>query len=81
MQTHAKIYPRSVATVSMFNPLMHGDHVELDGPTGGELWKVGQGGYGWCLHEPADRLKVHRTIKDIPAMADLIQAILEASKV
>lgn len=65
---------RQASELSMFRPLNHGDTIKL---SDGKIWQVGQGGYGWLLHEPGARLKTHSTIKDIFAMSDLITAIKE----
>lgn len=72
--------PRDLASVSMFNPFNVGDSVELDCSTGGLLWVVGKGGYGWKLHAPTNINWIHPTIHDIEGMADFIGAILEAAK-
>lgn len=62
---------RSIESLGGFNPLIHGDQLEI----AGKRWQVGQGSYGWCLHEPGKRLAVHPSIRDIPGMVDFISAI------
>ncbi len=63
----------------MFNPLFQGDHLELDGPHGAEVWTVKAGGYGWQLRAVADN-RLHPHIHDIQGMSDFIAAIFECSK-
>jgi hypothetical protein len=69
---------RDIAALSLFNPLGNGDAIELDGPTGGELWLVKRSAYGWYLQR--DGGHIHPTIHSIDGMAEFIGAILEAAR-
>lgn len=71
---------RDLRAISLLNPLCIGDAVELDGPTGSNLWLVGRGAYGWYLHSEHSRLEVHPTIHDIDGMAEFLSAIFEHAK-
>jgi len=71
---------RSVESLSMLWPLTYGDVIELDGPDGGECWRVERSSAGWYLHRPNDITDRHQNIHSIDGMADLIYAILEWSK-
>ncbi len=66
----------------MFNPLTYGDIIELDGPVGGECWRVDRSSYGWYLHklDGATVATKHPLIHSIDGMQDFICAILEWSK-
>jgi hypothetical protein len=73
--------PRDLAHISNMQPLCAGDCLELDGPTGAELWEVRRGGYGWQLIQRTHSgVITHPTIKDLDSMADFIGAILTLAK-
>lgn len=68
---------RSIDSLSMLWPLTYGDIIELDGPQGGELWRVDRSSGGWRLHRPGNICDRHPTIFDIDSMVGLIEAILQ----
>src|SRR6266487_4224923 len=71
---------RSIENLSLLWPLAYGDIIELDGPEGGNLWRVDRSSAGWYLHQPDDITARHQTIHSIDGMVDFIYAILEWSK-
>jgi hypothetical protein len=73
---------RSIANLSLLWPLAYGDILELDGPEGGNIWRVDRSSAGWYLHalDGATVATRHPKIHSIDGMADFIYAILEWSK-
>lgn len=73
---------RSVESLSLLWPLTYGDIIELDGPEGGECWRVDRSSAGWYLHklDGATVATRHPSIHSLDGMADFIHAILEWSK-